>query len=206
VLPVNLLIALYDDDVSWPYTVLTGVRLAIVYALAFSVYYALKVPSIVLASCFGVCTLCFYLMSNRRGTLSSVPYYRLCAIMPTNYVLNSIAIRSNTIAHVYALCQTVVRAVLISIIVVEAYVYKDYGNAWSCYKKVSIKDYTLGPCPLYTHDYIHDWPCTDNFISNPPCSGKQNPAWEQSHWSRHGAIVLTTVLYTQHVLAAIILD
>lgn len=205
-LPVNLLVALYDDDVSWPTTILTGLRLAIVYALAFSVYYALKVPIIVLAVLFVVCTFCFYLMPNRAGNQSSRPYYLLCTIMPTNYVLNSIAVRSNTIAHVYAVCQTIVRAMLIFIIVIEAYVYEDYGNAWSCYRDDPIKEYTLGPCPLYTHDYIHDWPCTDNFVNNTACLGTQSPAWMKSHWSRHGAIVGTTVLYTQHALSAVILD
>jgi len=203
VLPINLLVALYHHEHSWLVVVLSALRLMCVYTSALLLYFEhVRTGFIVAAAALGL-TLCFGALPA-HSTKHQRLYHIVCAVMPTNYILNTCAARTTQFKSVYATIQIVIRASLIGIIIVESYVYKDYGNAWSCYQNKKINAYNLGPCPLYTHDYQHDWACVNNQVSNLPCLGRQSTSWVKSHWSRHGACIGTALLLAQHGVTAVI--
>jgi hypothetical protein len=133
---------------------------------------------------------------------NGVTWFYIVNLMPLNFVFNIIADRSTTLQSVYAIFQSVLRAMLLTVAVTLATVYSTYRDAWSCYMHKAIKDYTSGYCPAYTHAYYpHNLACRDNpQADNLACFGGELPAWKNTHVVVHICSNLIAALYAQHLV------
>ena len=131
--------------------------------------------------------------------------YFACTLGPINYLSNIIADRHTTLSARLAIVQTIARSGLIILVIGMYFANEPYHNAWSCYGPnghAAIKDFTKGPCPLYTRDYMHSWACVNN--NNIPCRGLQYQKYKGTHLITHMATIMTAALYGQHVANLVI--